>query len=104
MGQLQNTYDDPKDSYYATENTSFGSGDSPATLDIVTSLSRRGTNGYVRCDGAGDILVTISYDGTTYGNTVRVKDGETLSLRAINIDSIKITHSGTDSSYRVFVE
>ena len=99
----QNTYDIPKDSYFAAEDTSFGSGDSPATLDVLTDLSRFGNDGYVRCDGAGDIIVTISSDGSTFGSNTRIKQDETLTLRALKVDQIKITHSGTDSAYRVFM-
>ena len=104
MAQAQNTYDIPKDSYFASEDTSFTSADSPVTIDIFTSLARKGSNGYVRCDGTGDILVTISSDGSTFGSSVRIKDGETLNLKAIRVDSIKITHSGTNSAYRVYVD
>ena len=104
MTGIQNNYDIPKDVYFASEDTSFVSGDSPVTLDVFSTLARKGSNGYVRCDGSGDIIVTISSDGTNFGNNIRMKSGETLNLRAISIDSIKITHSGTDSSYRVYVD
>ncbi len=103
MTRPQNTYDEPKDNYYATGDTSFSSGESPITLDVLTNLSRKGTNGYIRCDGLGDILVSISSDGSTFGDSTRIKQDETFSLRALEIQSIKITHSGTDSAYRVFV-
>lgn len=100
----QNTYDIPKDSYFSAEDTSFVSGDSPATLDVFTSIKRKGSNGYVRCDGIGDIIITVSADGTNFGSNVRIKQDETLSLRAIKVDTIKVTHSGTDSAYRVYVD
>jgi hypothetical protein len=98
----QGTYERPKRKYFASDDTSFTSGDSPATLDVNATLSRNSVDGYIKCDGAGDIIVTLSVDGTTYGNDIRMKTDDTLSLKAIDIDSIKITHSGTDSSYRVF--
>lgn len=101
---LQDLYDNPKSVYFATDDTSFVSGDSPATLDIKSTLSKNGNNGYVICDGAGDILVTISQDGTNYGNSIRLKNGDEMSLKALSINKIKITHSGTDSAYRVYCE
>ena len=100
----QNTYDIPKKTYFAAEDTSFVSGDSPVTLDVFSSILRTGSNGYIKCDGAGDIIVTISSDGTNYGNNIRLKEDDTLDLRAISIQSIKITYSGTNSSYRVYVD
>lgn len=102
MANKQDTYDIPKKKYFGSEDTAFGAGDSPATLDVNATLGRNSVDGYIHCDGSGDIIVTITEDGTTYGNNVRMKSGETLSLRALSIDSIKMTHSGTDSGYRVF--
>ena len=100
----QNQYDVPKTVYFSSEDTSFSSSDSPATIDFNSTLGRNAINGYVKCDGAGDIIVSISEDGSTYGDNIRLKSGETLSLRAISIDSIKITFDSANSSYRVYGE
>lgn len=97
-------YNQPKTSYYASDDTSFVAGDSPATLDIKTSLGRLANNGYINCDGAGDILVSVSSDGANYGSNIRLKSGDEFSLKALSVSKIKITHSGTDSSYRVYCE
>ncbi len=86
----------------AYEDTSFVVGDSPVTLDINTDLGRNSRTGYIICDGAGDILVELSGDGTNYGTQFTMKDNEKVNLDGLSIDSIKITHS-SDSSYRVNV-
>lgn len=102
MTQFDDLYLIPKTIYYADGDTSFVVGDSPATYDVKTALGKIGTDGYIICDGAGDILLTISHDGTNYGNSIRLKSGEKFTLRAISVSKIKITHSGTDSGYRLY--
>lgn len=89
--------------YISSEDTSFVVGDSPATIDVNAAIGRNGSDGYIKNDGAGNFIVTLSSDGSTFGNNITVTNGETLDLEGISIDSIKITHV-TDSSYRVFVK
>jgi hypothetical protein len=101
MGQAQDTYDIPKREYFYSEDTSFVTGDSPATLDINNSLSRNAVDGYIINDGAGDILVEVSADGTNYGGSIRVKQNEVHSLRSLSVDKVRITWV-SDSAYRVF--
>lgn len=86
------------------ESTSFTAGDSPVVLDVYTDLKKRScVDGYVTCDGDGDIIVEFSDDGTTYGGQHTLKSDEILELEYIKARLIRITHSGTDSSYRVLV-
>lgn len=85
------------------EDTSFVAGDSPATHDVNTALGQNGQDGYIICDGAGDILVEVSADGATYGDQWTQKAGEVVSLKGMSVDTIRITHSGTDSAYRINV-
>lgn len=86
----------------AYEDTSFVSGDSPITRDINTDLGRNSRTGYIICDGAGNILVELSGDGTNYGTQFTMKNNEKVNLDGMSIDSIKITHSA-DSAYRINV-
>lgn len=97
----QGQYESPKKLYYSVSDTSFVTGDSPVTLDINATLIRNSVDGYIINDGAGDFTVNLSQDGTTFGNDIRMKMGETLSLKTLDIDSIKITWIA-DSAYRVF--
>lgn len=97
----QDQYDRPKKKYYSVVDTSFLTGDSPVTLDVNAILLRNAIDGYIVNDGAGDFTVNLSEDGTTYGQDIRMKIGESLSLRALSVDTVKITWIA-DSAYRVF--
>ncbi len=87
---------------FAYEDTSFVTGDSPATHDVNTDLGRNAVDGYITNDGPGNILVEISDDGASYGTQFTMKVEDTLDLRNINVDSIRITWV-TDSAYRILV-
>jgi len=88
--------------YYSVSDTSFVSGDSPVTLDINAALGRNAEMGFIICDGLGDFTIELSDDGSSFGSAFTLKDGETFSIEGMSVDSIRITHSGTDSAYRVF--
>ena len=84
------------------EDTSFVTGDSPAVLAIRTDLGRNGHDGYIINDGAGNIQVEISNDGTNYGGIHTIKVDEILKLAGLTISRIRLTWV-SDSSYRCFV-
>jgi len=84
------------------EDADFVTGDSPVTLDVNSDLSRNARDGYIICDGAGNILIEISDNGTNYGSQHTMKSGEVMSLTGLDIDSIKVTWV-TDSAYRILV-
>lgn len=86
----------------AFEDASFVTGDSPATHDVNAALGKNGVDGYIVCDGAGDIKINISNDGTTYGGTHTLKKNDILNLRHLDVDSIKVTWV-TNSAYRILV-
>jgi len=90
--------------YYPAEDSSFTAADSPVTIDINSNLGRNASTGYLVCDGSGDILIELSEDGSTFGTQFTMKNGETLDLTGLDVDSIRITHSGTDSAYRLFAK
>jgi len=85
------------------EDANFTSGDSPATHDVNSDLGRNGRDGYIVNDGSGDFTVEVSDNGTDYGGTHTIKKSEIFYLEGVDIDSIRITHSGTDSAYRISV-
>jgi hypothetical protein len=101
MALTQNQYDTPTDIIFSSFDTAFTNADSPATLDINTTLVRNGIDGYVSNTGSSRLTFAISEDGTTYGNSINLEAGMTFSLRAISVDSIKITWVA-DTSYEVF--
>lgn len=96
------TYEEPRINNYAYEDTDFKVADSPATLDVFTDLDRNSQifNGEIDNDGAGDILVATSFDGTTYSPNHRVKAAETFVVTGMSLNKVRITHDGTDSAYR----
>lgn len=87
--------------YYA--DASFIAGDSPVTHAINTDLGRNSQDGWIRCDGAGDILVEFSH-GATFGDQITLQSGDSMSLTGLNLSNVKVTHSGSDSAYRIFVQ
>lgn len=86
---------------FNSEDTSFVAGDSPATLDVNNYLGSNGNRGYVVNDGTGDFTVEISHDGTTFMSDFTLKSGESFDLTGLEVDSIRLTHGGTNSSYRI---
>ncbi len=97
---INSLYKQPVVKYSSFEDSSFIASDSPVILDVYTALARDIYNGEINCDGAGDIEIEISADGTTYGNATTLKANETADLTQYKIRKVKITHTGTDSSYR----
>ena len=85
------------------EDSSFVSGESPVVHNIKGALKHNAVDGYIVCDGQGDILVEFSDDGTNYGGQHTLQKNDVLSLKYLNVNLIRITHSGTDSSYRILV-
>lgn len=84
------------------EDTSFVSGDSPATLAIETDLGRVGRKGYFINDGPGDIQVEISFDGTNYGGVHTLHGGDVLDLDDLKIRKIRLTYVDV-TAYRAMI-
>lgn len=83
------------------EDTSFVVGDSPAVHDFYTdSGGKFAVDGYIICD-SGDIQVDYTRDGITYGDKWTMKSGERVALLRLDIKKIRVTHTGTDSAYRI---
>jgi hypothetical protein len=80
---------------------SLTAGVSPLTIDFNADAGRNAIDGWITCDGAGDILVAFSRDGTTFGDNWTIRTGENTSFFRFDIDSLRLTHTGTDSDYRV---
>lgn len=91
MANTQNQYDIPKTKIFSAYDTSFLSGDSPVTHDINATLVRNGFDGFIDNFGSGDLIYSVSEDGTTFNDDIYLPSGAQDSLRAFSIDSIKIT-------------
>jgi len=82
------------------EDTNFVVGDSPVLIDFNSDAGRNSKEGWITCDGVGNILVAFSRDGATFGDNWTVKPGESTNFANFDIDTLRITHVA-DSSYRV---
>jgi len=82
------------------EDTAFVLGDSPAILNFFGATGRNSVDGYVICDGIGDMIVDFSRDGITYGGAWTMHQGEMIGVRNYDIHSLRITYVA-DSAYRV---
>lgn len=96
----QSQYDTPKEKTYSSFDTSFTTGDSPTTLDINSTLSRNAIEGYIVNNGPGRLTYQISEDGTNYDSSINLEPQRGHNLRAISMDSIKVTWVA-DTSYEV---
>ena len=90
-------YDFDNKSY---EDTSFVSGDSPKVHDFYGDTSRDSVDGYIICDGTGNIQVDISRDGISYGDKFTMKSGEVVDLLRWRVNKLRVTWVA-DSAYRV---
>lgn len=81
-------------------DTSFVVGDSPVVLDVNNVYGVNGREFTIINDGAGEFTVSISNDGSVFGNEHTMKNGEVYEKENISLDSIRITHVA-DSAYRV---
>ena len=82
------------------ENTNFQTGASPITIDAFTDLGNYVQDGYIFCDGPGNIQVDVSRNGINYGDKFTIKSGEKVSFLRMDIKKIRLTWV-SDSAYRV---
>ncbi len=84
------------------EDTNFVLGDSPASLDCNAALGRNATQFSIQNDGPGNFTVSISLDGSLFGNEKTVKSGEVYAIDALSIDTVRVTFV-SNSSYRMVI-
>ena len=105
MSKFLDDHYEPKVKYFAGEDLDFQAGDSQAVLDVEAEIGIAGIDGEIlpksNTANEGNILVELSADGTNYGNQFTVFYGSPFSLFGHSVKKIRITHSGTDSGYRV---
>ena len=82
------------------EDTNFVTGSSPATHNFNNDTGRNSVDGWIVCDGDGDIQVDISRDGISYGNKMTMKSGEIIDLLRWKVNKIRVTWV-SDSAYRI---
>ncbi len=87
---------------FGYEDTSFVTGESPRVLDVNADLGRNAHDGYIVNDGAGDIKIEFSDDGTSWGGQHTLKKDEIFDLFMLDIAKIRLTWVA-DCGYRVLV-
>jgi len=86
-------------------------GNTPVIIDFRGDQGWNSLQGWITCDGTivtggsteGNIIVSFSRDGITYGDKWSMRVGENTNLMGFDIAKIKIEHTGIDSEYRVFL-
>lgn len=86
----QNQYDNPKPKIFSSFNNNFTSNDSPAVLDLRSTLNRNSIDGYVKNSGNGSLTFQTSDDGTIFNELITLRAGETFSIRSMDIDTINV--------------
>ena len=82
------------------EDAAFVVADSPKIIDFNADAGRNARQGWITCDGLGDLKVAFSRDGLTFGDDWTMKAGEGTNLENFDIDTLRITWVA-DSAYRV---
>jgi len=91
-------YKEPRKRYFSYSNSNFTVTE---TLNIFATLKRNAIDGYIVCDGAGDISFSISQDSTNFGDEIILKENEKFPLTYIDTNKVKVTYIA-NSSYRIF--
>ena len=83
------------------EDVNFTAADSPFTAAVASDLGVRAGDGYIACDGAGSIQVELSANGVDFDPPFLLKMGDVVTLKGLAVHTIRLTHLGTDSAYRI---
>ena len=75
-------------------------GASPLAIDFNTDSGRNSKEGWIACD-SNNMLVAFSRDGITFGDNWTMRSGELTNLANFDIDTLRLTHNGSDSAYRI---
>ena len=83
-------------SYEAT----LTAGVSPLVIDFNADAGRNSVDGWITVD-TNSLTVEFSRDGLTYGDPWTMNTGENTHLLNFDIDSLRLTHLGSDAAYRI---
>ena len=87
---------------FVAEDTNFQVADTLVVHNVEGTLGQAGTRGWVACDGAGNITVEIGTSGG-YQTSFTLKQGDAFDLDGLTVGRIRLTHTGSDSAYRIVV-
>jgi len=102
---FQVVYTQPEAStqYYSVIDAEFSSTDDQTILDVSGYLGYPARSGFINVFGEGDVDINISSNGTTYGSDITLFRNDIFKIDGLLVDKIKLTHTGSDSAYRVFL-
>ena len=90
--------------YLTFEDNNFTAGDSPVTINIIASFGHSQVSILFLNDGHGNItLETSSDEGSTFGDMLTIFSREEFNVKNGGIDQLRLTHTGIDSAYRIFI-
>jgi len=75
----------------------------PVTLDVNADLDHNAGDGYIVCDGPGNLQVDISKNGLAFETDVTVEEDEVVLLKGLNVDTIRIDATVSGTAYRALV-
>lgn len=88
---------------YEVVSPNFNAAASPASHEFKTDMTYHAIKGWITCDGPGAIDVEFSRDGIVFGDSWRMFSGENTLLSGLEVSTLRITHLGTDTGYRVWL-
>ena len=93
-----------------TLETIVTAGTSPIVFDFLGDVGFVGVKGWIICDGdvvggdpAASMQVEFSRDGITYGDPWTMFPGEITNLTGLEVATIRVTHTGIDCDFRIWL-
>lgn len=83
--------------YYSGTLTAVNTTD---TLDFNNDLSRDAKDWYILNDGAGDITIEVSYNGSDFASAITWKATDGPFSLYMECDSVKVNYVSANASYR----
>lgn len=93
---------DRRTQIFKAEDTNFTAGETLTVLSPGVALAYNATRGYIAIDGNGNILIEFSHGpNDPYSDPITLKPGEVFDVEGLTIYNLRLTHTGTDSAYRI---
>ncbi len=88
----------------AYEDDDFVVGETGRVLDIFADLNNTFARfAVLQVFGPGDLKIANSFDGSLYEDDFTFEGGQGLLMTDLRVKKLKLTHTGVDSGYRIWV-